>query len=135
MFSPLDVLVGNQKVGQEDADAIALPVLIHFDMAHRGKADTNCVNYLTQHILIAITIGSKSGNKAFHGMATDAYNALYRACGRPGELVSLTTGEYQAMRRMFAAYVRILPTATVKLLNFACGNAKRILDGLDKQAA
>lgn len=135
MLSPLDVIAMNQKVGQQDTDAIALPVLIHLDIAHRGQGDANCANFLTKHILIALTIGSKSGNRAFYDMAGAAYDALAKACARPTNLLSLTTVEYQVMRRLIAAYLRVLPTATVGMMNFACMNAERILKDLDKQAA
>lgn len=135
MLSPLDVIAMNQKVGQADTDAIALPVLIHLDIAHRGLGDANCANFLTKHILIALTIGSKSGNRPFYDIAGDAYDALRKACARPTEVLSFTTSEYKAMRRMIGAYLRVLPTATVGMMNFACMNAERILKDLDKQAA
>lgn len=128
-------MAAHQKVGQDDANEIALPVLIHLDAAHRGRGDANTANFLTKHILIALTIGSKSGNRPFYDIAGAAYDALRKACYRPTDLLSFTTGEYQAMKRWIASYLRVLPTATVGMMNFACANAQRILDDLDKAAA
>lgn len=135
MISPIDRLVMNQKVGASDAELIALPVLIHFDIAHRGQGDANCANFLTKHILIALTLGSKSGNRAFYDVASAAYETLAKACARPTDLLSFTTGEYQSMRRWIGAYLRVLPSVSVGMMNFACANANEIISNLDKEAA
>lgn len=135
MLSPLDVLVAHQKVGQADADSIALPLLIHLDIAHRGKGDANCANFLTKHLIIALTLGSKAGNRAFYDMAGAAYDALRKACSRPTDTLSFTTGEYQAVKTLVAAYLRIIPGVTVLAMNHACANAQRILDGMEQAAA
>lgn len=135
LINPIAALAGHQKVGREDTDAIALPVLIHFDAAHRGKGSAESANFLTRHILIAMTIGSKSGNRAFYDLCGGAYDALRNACNRQTEFLAFTTGEYQAMKRWIGAYFRVMPTCTVMLMNYAAQNAQRICDDLDRQAA
>lgn len=135
LINPLAALAGHQKVGREDTDAIALPVLIHFDAAHRGVGTADSANFLTQHILVALTIGSKSGNRAFYDMAGSAYDALRKACDRQTEYLTLTTGEYRTMKRWIAAYFRVMPSVTVMLMNFAAQNAARILSEFDGEVA
>lgn len=135
LLNPIDVIGVHQKVGQEDTDAIALPVLCHLDAAHRGQADAAGANFLTKHIVIALTLGSKAGNRAFYDIAGAAYDALRKACMRPTEVLSFTTAEYQAMKRWIGAYLRVLPTCTVLALNHACKNAERVLADLDREAA
>lgn len=135
VISPLMVMAAHQKVGQDDTDMMALPVLIHLDIAKRGQADATCANFLTKHILVALSLGSKSGNRAFYDLAGRAYDALAKAAARPDEFLRLTTGEYQALRSMVSAYLRVLPTVTVGMLNLACANAERILAEMDKEAA
>lgn len=135
VMNPLAIMAAHQKVGKEDTDKIALPVLIHLDIAHRGLGDATCANFLTKHILVALTLGSKSQNRPFYDLAGKAWGALAKACHRPDELLRLTTGEYQALRGLVAAYLRVLPTVTVGMLNLACANADKILRDMDKEAA
>lgn len=135
VLNPLAVMAAHQKVGQADTDMIALPVLVHLDMAKRGQADANCANFLTKHILIALSLGSKCGNRAFYDLAGKAWDQLAKAAARPDELLRLTTGEYQALRRMISAYLRIMPTVSVGALNVACANADKILNDMVKEAA
>lgn len=132
MLNPLDVMAAHKKVGQADTDTIALPVLVHLDIAHRGMGDATCANFLTKHILIAMSIGSKSGNRPFYDLCGKAWGALKKAAERPDELLRLTTGEYQTLRKMFGAYLRMMPTMSVGLLNMACANADRILSEMEK---
>lgn len=119
-INPLLLVAAKQPVGQDDADEIALPVLVHLDAAKRGQCTASGVNHLTLHLIIASALASKTRSKAFHDACTKAYSMLEKAARRPTDLLDLTTTEYQALRTAFNWYLRALPKVEVMTLNGAC---------------
>ncbi len=122
-INPLEVIAGKQKVGGEQADAIALVVLISLDAAKRGAAPAVLANTLTEHLLMAVTIFSRAGNKPLYNCAAKAWMALCKACARPTKLLDLTTGEYAAIRVAVAYYLRALPNLQMCVLAYAASHA------------
>jgi hypothetical protein len=125
-INPLLLVAAKQRVGQDDADQIALPVLAWFDAAKRGRCTNVGCNHLTTHLIIATYIAARTKSKAFHDACIKAYNMLHKAAGRPGDL-ALTTPEYSALRVAFGWYLRGLPQCDVGTLNLACKEAERIM--------
>lgn len=78
--NPLALIDGKQLVGQADADAIALPLLVSLDAAKRGLAPASLCNTITQHILTAVTIWARMGNKPLYTEAVKAWAAMVKAC-------------------------------------------------------
>lgn len=126
-INPLALIGAKQRVGQEDADAIALPVLAWFDAAKRGECTATGCNHLTTHLIIATAIASRTNSRTFYDICRTAYDQLMKAASRPTKLLDLTTGEYQAIRKAFAWYVRSLPQCQVHDLNMACRHAEKIM--------
>lgn len=118
-INPLEILAGKQKVGREEANKIALPVLISLDAAKRGQATARLANNLTEHLIIAITVFSKAGNRPLYDCAAKAWLALCKACARPTDLLDLTTGEYAAIRVAIAYYLRALPNLEMCVFSYA----------------
>lgn len=116
-YNPLLIIVGKQLVGQDDADIVALPVLVALDAAKRGLAPNAHANTLAQHLLAAQAIWSSMNNAKLYKEAVDAWNALGRACQRPTQLLDLTTREYAAIRAAIAHYVMALPR--IEIAKFA----------------
>lgn len=126
-INPLLLVAAKQRVGQEDADLIALPVLAWFDAAKRGQCTATGCNHLTTHLIIASYIAARTRSKVFHDAVTKAYDMLRKAAARPTELLDLTTTEYQSLRVAFGWYIRSLPRVEVGLLNQACQAAERMM--------
>ena len=126
-INPLLLVVAKQRVGQEDADAIALPVLCWFDAAKRGLCTNTGLNHLTTHIIIASWIAARTKSKAFHEACTHAFDMMRKAATRPGDTVALTTTEYAVIRKAFGWYIRALPDCEVLTLNRACKEAEKIM--------
>lgn len=135
MINPMATLAAHQKVGKEDADQIALPLLLHFDAAHRGKGTETSANFLTYHILVAQVLSTRIQNRSLYDMSVEAWNALVSACGRPVDLLAFTTGEYKAIKELLKAYLRLIPEAKVGLLSLANLRAKEVFDGLEREPA
>lgn len=114
--NPLDLLIGKQVIEQEDAEKIAILVLVSLDAAKRGMAPASLANTLTEHLLASAAIWSQKGNKRLYDKAVLAWNALRKACARPTALLDLTTGEYAAIRLAISYYVRALPMIEVGAL-------------------
>ncbi|TYQ19894.1 UNVERIFIED_ORG: hypothetical protein JN05_01262 [Zoogloea ramigera] len=127
LANPLDLLAAKQVVGQEDADATALVVLIALDAAKRGLAPASLANTLTEHLLTSAAVWSQQGNRRLYDKAVLAWAALLKACARPTALLDLTTGEYAAIRLSIAYYVRALPKLEVGVLAVAHEKALRQL--------
>lgn len=134
-LNPLEVLALHQKVGQEDTDAIALPLLLHLDAAHRGRGNTASADFLFQHLVTAQIMASRAGNRVIYNLSMNAINALVKAIARPTDTLSFTTGEYQAIRKCIAVYLRVMPTATVKAVAYAGHKAVEVLRKMVKEAA
>ena len=126
-INPL-LLVGlKQKVGQEDADLIALPVLAWFDAAKRGQCTATGCNHLTTHLIIASYLAARTKSKKFHDIVTAGYAALAKAAARPTDLLDLTTKEYATLRLAIGWYIRALPLVEVAALNEACKVAEKAM--------
>lgn len=124
---PMLLITCKQRVGQEDADAIALPLLCWFDAAKRGECLAVGVNHMTTHLIIASYIAAKTKSKRYHEIVTHAYAMLGKAADRPTLRLDLTTAEYAALRKAFSWYLRSLPTVSVGLLNAACKTAEKMM--------
>lgn len=127
--NPLDVLAAKRLIEPEDADKIALLVLIALDAAKRGQAPASLANTLTEHLLTSAAIWSQQGNRRLYDKSVLAWTALRKACARPTALLDLTTGEYAAIRLSIAYYVRALPKVEVGVLAVAHDKALRQLRG------
>ena len=125
--NPLDVLAAKRLIEPEDADKIALLVLIALDAAKRGQAPASLANTLTEHLLTSAAIWSQQGNGRLYDKSVLAWTALRKACARPTALLDLTTGEYAAIRLSIAYYVRALPKLEVGVLAVAHDKALRQL--------
>lgn len=126
-INPLALIAFKQRVGQEDADLIALPVLAWFDAAKRGLCTATGCNHLTTHLIISSYIAARTKSKTYHTIVTAGYAALAKAAARPTELLNLTTKEYQTIRLAIAWYVRSLPLVEVSTLNEACKVAEKAM--------
>lgn len=126
-INPLDLIAFKQRVGQEDADLIALPVLAWFDAAKRGQCTATGCNHLTTHLIIASYLAARTKSKKFHDIVTAGYAALAKAAARPTELLDLTTKEYATLRLAIGWYVRALPLVEVSALNEACKVAEKAM--------
>lgn len=127
-INPLVLIACKQRVGQEDADAIALPVLAWFDAAKRGQCTADGCNHLTTHLIIGSYIAARTKSKKFHDIVTAGYAALGKAAARPTTLMDLTTKEYATMRLAIGWYCRALPMVEVLLMNEACAAAQRMME-------
>lgn len=129
-LDPIAYLALKTKVGREKADELALPTLLYLDSAKRGQGSIAAENALVRTVVIAQVIGSKSGNRAFYDCACRAGVQLAKAAGRGTEWLTLTTGEYQALRHMVASYLRILPTLQIQMLAFSHRRADELIMGI-----
>lgn len=127
MLNPLFLLAVKERVGEEDAAAIALPALCWLDAAKRGQCNASGCNHLTFNLIIGTYIAAHTRSKRYHDILTHAYSQLARAAARPGQLLALTTSEYQALRAAFSWYLRSLPMVEVGMLNMACKTAERMM--------
>lgn len=127
MLNPLFVIAGKQRVGQEDADAISLPVLAWFDAAKRGQCTATGCNHLTTHLIISSYIAARTKSRKYHDIVTAGYAALSKAAARPTSLLDLTTTEYKTIRLAISWYVKSLPLVEVAVLNEACVVAEKAM--------
>ncbi len=125
--NPLVLAALKQKVGHEYADEAALFVLIHFDAAHRQQLGAVGYNFISRHLCMAYFIGARLKSKPFMDLMMAAGDAWRHAGERPGELASLTTGEYSAMRAALKAYFRALPKIEAGTYRQACNVADQIM--------
>lgn len=126
-INPLLLVAAKQRVGQEDADLIAIPVLAWLDAAKRGLCTATGCNHLTTHLIVASYIAAHTKSKRYHEIITKAYDMLGKAAARPTQLLNLTTPEYQALRAAFAWYLRSLPQVEVGMMAAACKTAERMM--------
>lgn len=128
IITPLVTLAGKTRVGEEDAKTISLPLLLHFDAAHRGQCNNVGQQHLYKHLLAAQCVAVRTKSKAFYQITVDACDALMKASMRPTQLLDLTTKEYAAMRKAIGWYVKALPMLEVGVLSGACEFAEAILN-------
>jgi hypothetical protein len=131
---PIARLAGKTRVGQDDADTIAMPLLLHFDAAHRGQCSNVGQQHLYKHLLAAQCVAVRTKSRAFYQITVDACDALMKASMRPTQLLDLTTGEYQKIRKAIGWYVRALPMLEVGVLSGACEFAEAILNRVPEAA-
>ncbi len=127
LINPLAVIACKQKVGNDDTDAIALPVMIHLDAAKRGQCTGPGVNFLTTHLIIASYIASRTKSRKFHDQVVRAYAQLGKASARPTELLDLTTKEYAEIKAAFGTYLRAMPNVEVGVMSQACKVAEGMM--------
>lgn len=127
-INPLLLVVAKQKVGQEDADAMALPVLVHLDAAKRGQCTASGANHLTRHMICAAYIAASTKSKVFYDCVKRAYAALHKASQRPNELLDLTTGEYASLRAALSMYLRAMPNVEIWLMDEASKHAANVME-------
>lgn len=125
--NPLLRIAAKTKVGQEEADTIALIVLLALDAAKRGQATTAAANTLTEHLMAGVLLWARQGNRALYDRATAAWLAMCKACARPTELLDLTTTEYKAIRLAISYYLRAIPQLEAGVLVGAFLEAQRKL--------
>lgn len=130
-INPIALLVGKQRVGQEDADNIILPCLLWLDAAKRGECNPACCNSITLNLIACTYIASRTRSKAFHEAASHAYDMLRKAAQRPGYLLSLTTPEYQALRKAFSWYCRSLPNVELSTMTAGYATAQKMMEEAD----
>lgn len=124
----MQLIAGKQKVGHEDADKIALVVLIALDAAKRSQATTGLCNTITAQLLIGIIIWTKFKDKVRYDQAVKAWSMMVKACQRPTDLLDLTTPEYLEIRLALANYLKILPALEIKTLAEASALASQELN-------
>lgn len=128
IHNPLRLLAGKTVLGKAVADEVALPVLISLDAAKRAQAPASLANILTQHLLIATVIWTSLKNRPVYDATVKAWDALRKAADRPTQLLDLTTGEYEAIRKALSYYVRALPQVELKTFTYAGEVALRELN-------
>lgn len=126
-FNPLVLLCKKQAVGIEDADSIALMVLLHFDAAKRGVCTNGGANFLTRNLIMGSYIAARTKSKQFHDAITNAYNALKKASDRPTKDLALATSEYQTIRKGLSWYLRALPQVEIGVMSEACRVAEKAM--------
>lgn len=127
-INPLLLVAVKQKVGQEDADDIALPLLVHFDAAKRGQCTAAGANHMTMSLIVAAYIAARTKSKTFYDCVQRAYAALEKASARPTKLLDLTTSEYASLRAAFSMYIRAMPNVEVWLMNEASKHAAKAME-------
>lgn len=114
--SAFDLIAVKQRIDADTCDQLAMVMLLALDAAKRGAAPAPVANTLTEHLLTSVAIWSKMGNKPLYLVGVKAWDALRKACARPTALLDLTTGEYAAIRKAIAYYVRALPRLEIGVL-------------------
>lgn len=128
LINPMFLIAEKQRVGQEDANSIALTVLVWLDAAKRGKCTAPGCNHLTIHLIIASYIASKLKSRRFHDQVTAAYAALKKASDRETRLLDLTTGEHKAIAAAIKTYLCALANVEVGTMNDACLVAAKAME-------
>lgn len=135
-LTPLMLIAAKQRIGQEDADFIELPIWIHLDAAKRGQEPAQGQQHLYMHLLAAQMIAARLQNRVMYDATVAANDALMKASQRPTELLDLTTGEYKAIRKAFSMYFRFLPMMECGIVDRACSEANRLMSTMtDKKEA
>lgn len=128
VINPLAVVGGKQRVGQETADEVALHVLCQLDAAKRGKCTYDGALSLSRNLVMAQVIASYTQSRTFYDLTAKAILSLAKACGRSNEPVSLTTGEYLAIRQASYWYLRALPDVASAMFAGAARQAQSQID-------
>jgi hypothetical protein len=134
-LNPFELIARKQRLGDEEAGRLTLPFLIYLDAAKRGQGIIVAENGLAKWIAIAQIIGSAISHRPLYNFACDAGKALYRAAGRQESMLTLTTGEYIAMRKLMVMYLRILPEIEVQTMVGACVRAHELIEQMEREAA
>lgn len=128
----LQTLAMKQRITPDLVYGVSMGLLAHFDACKRGQGDTFGANVITMHILICMLLGNMLHDRSMYNAADEAYRAFDKACQRP-DPVSLTTGEYTAIRKCLGPYVgKILPRLEMKQYLSAEARAFEILKVSDE---
>jgi len=125
--TPFELIALKQKVGHDYADEAALFVYCHFDAAKRGQLGPIGYNFISRHLVQAQFIFARLKAPQMLLLVRLAGEAWQKAGARPGELVSLTTNEYTALRAGLIAYFRALPKIEVGTYRQACNVAEKAM--------
>lgn len=127
LIDPIVFLTKKQLIGQEDTDKIELPVLAHFDAAKRGRINNAGYNFISRHLVMANYLAKRLKSRSFITISDCAGTLWGKAGSRPGEVVSLTTKEYSAIRACLGVYFRHLPYTEIGMYNEACQVAELVI--------
>jgi hypothetical protein len=125
--NPLWVIAGKQAIPQDDIDDIHMEALIALDAAKRGQATGYLANKLRDHVMTYVVLWRNKGNRTLYLNAVEAWNQLVKAFQRPTDLLDLTTGEYQAIRRSMSYYLRAMPKIEIGVLTASFLEAQRVI--------
>lgn len=127
LINPLDLIAKKQLVGAEDTAKIELPVLIQFDAAKRGRINNAGYNFIRRHLVMANYLAKRLKSRSFITISDCAGTLWGKAGSRPGEVVSLTTKEYSAIRACLGVYFRHLPYTEIGMYKEACDVAEMVM--------
>jgi hypothetical protein len=136
-INPLLLIAAKNRIPQENADTISTLVLICLDEVKRGRAPNSITNTLTEHLATAQALWAGMENRPLYKQAVECWALWCRACNRdPSKPISLTTGEYQAVRHTVSYYLRSLTQIEVGRLVTAKQTAMNFLNTITvKEAA
>lgn len=120
-----EIIERKSKVSPDQADNIAQIVLTALDAAKKGLAPNSMGNTLYEHVLTAGLLWKLTGNMALMNRTQEAIDALGKAFRRPGEMITLTTSEYTALREALGYYLRNMKRIEVGRLADANKAARR----------
>ena len=126
-MTPFELIASKQKVGREYADEAELFVLIHFDACKRGKLGAIGYNFITRHLVMAQYIFARLKDDERLTITKLAGMAWQRIGARPGELASMTTNEYTALRYGLRAYFKTLPRIEAGTYRQAVNVAEQVM--------
>jgi hypothetical protein len=130
-LTPLMAIAAKSRLPQEEADTIALLVLICLDAVKRGAASNALANTLTEHMATAQALWAGMRNRPLWEQACASWKLWCKACNRePERPIALTTGEYNAVRTTVSFYLRSLPQVEVGQLVHAKQTADRFLKSI-----
>jgi len=128
------VIARKQKLGSKDAEKTELIYMIHFDTIRRGQCGEAGKNFLAFNLITAMFMARMSKHQVLDRVAATAYESLQKAWSR-AENLSLTTGEYKAMRDFHSFYFKMLPNLEVGFVSDCARAAHDLLGGNMKVAA
>ena len=107
--NPLGLFARKSTMKQDEADDLALYVLIWLDAIKRGAATNPVINAMTEQLATCVVLWRILGNKSMELVAVEGWNLWAKACKRhPNEPPQLTTTEYLGMRKALNYYMRAM---------------------------
>ena len=126
-MTPFELIAMKQKVGREYADEAELFVMIHFDACKREALGPIGYNFISRHLVMAQFIFAKLRAADRMALVLKASEAWRKVGGRPGDLASMTTGEYLAIRAGLNSYFQALPRIEAGTYRQACNVADQVM--------